>query len=258
MSKTFSAIIVAALAGAAIYASRRLQDGQPDKQGTVYYRRTSSGGNGAKGALIDGVFGFLEEVDFDQIGDRVGNKVDDWLDRTPPAAQPRTSTPPASGRAPVGSDLGPGGVDFAAHERKYGLPAGYLRRTAEIESRVNPAAKNPRSSAGGLFQFIDATARDYRLGNRYDPHEATDAASRLARDNARHLRGVLGREPTAAELYLAHQQGAGGAARLLRDPSRKATGVVGSAAVKLNGGNSNMTAQDFANLWLNKFNKGYR
>ncbi|QIE47396.1 lytic transglycosylase domain-containing protein [Pseudohalocynthiibacter aestuariivivens] len=152
---------------------------------------------------------------------------------------------------------GVAGVDFATYERREGLPAGYLHRTAQIESGLNPNAKNPRSSAGGLFQFIDSTARQYGLSDRYDPTQATDAASRLAADNAAYLRRKLGREPTAAELYLAHQQGAGGAAKLLRDPNRPATDVVSSAAIRLNGGNTDMTAGQFAGLWINKFNKGY-
>jgi soluble lytic murein transglycosylase-like protein len=33
----------------------------------------------------------------------------------------------------------------------------YLLTTAQIESRLNPAAQAPTSSAGGLYQFIDQT-----------------------------------------------------------------------------------------------------
>lgn len=143
-----------------------------------------------------------------------------------------------------------GGIDFGAVERKYGLPDGYLARTAQLESRGNPAAQNPNSSAGGLFQFIDETAAAYGLDNRFDPAAATDAAARLARDNAATLRRVLGREPTAAELYLAHQQGGAGAARLLAHPDLRAADLVGAEQVRLNGGNENMSARDFANLWL--------
>lgn len=164
---------------------------------------------------------------------------------------PRKAAPAA------GSDIGPANVDFGDYERRYGLPAGYLRRTAQIESGLNPRAKNPRSSAGGLFQFIDSTARQYGLSNRYEPQQATDAASRLARDNRNYLRRKLGREPSAAELYLAHQQGAGGAYRLLRDPSARAADVVGMDAVRLNGGSADMTAGEFAGLWTGKFNRGY-
>jgi|GEM_PF-2171065 len=144
-------------------------------------------------------------------------------------------------------------MDFSTVEQQYGLPSGYLARTAQIESSGNPRAQNPNSSAGGLFQFIDSTAKQYGLADRFDPAQATDAAARLARDNASTLRRVLGRDPTAAELYLAHQQGGGGAAKLLGNPNARAVDIVGADAVRLNGGNANMTAAEFAGKWLNKF-----
>jgi hypothetical protein len=144
---------------------------------------------------------------------------------------------------------------FADAEDKYGLPRGYLKRTAEIESGLNAHAKNPYSSAGGLFQFIDSTAEAYGV-DRYDPVSATEGAARLAADNAAYLRKVLGREPTAAELYLAHQQGMGGAAKLLTRPHQRAVDLVGARQVKLNAGSDSMTGIEFASKWLNKFDRG--
>lgn len=141
---------------------------------------------------------------------------------------------------------------FAMTEQQYGLPQGYLQRTAQIESSMNPGAQNPNSSAKGLFQFIDSTAQQYGV-NPMDPASSTDGAARLAADNARVLRQALGREPTAAELYLAHQQGAGGAAKLLSNPNARAVDIVGADAVRLNGGNENMTAGQFAQKWTGKF-----
>lgn len=135
---------------------------------------------------------------------------------------------------------------------RYGIDPNAMRAIAHIESRGDPRAQNPRSSAGGLYQFIDSTASDYGLTNRFDPAQAADAGARLARDNAARLRGVLGREPTAGELYLAHQQGGGGASRLLRDPNARAVDIVGADAVRLNGGNASMTAGEFANIWMQK------
>jgi hypothetical protein len=135
---------------------------------------------------------------------------------------------------------------FASTEQQYGLPEGYLERTARVESSFNPSAKNPNSSAGGLFQFIDGTAKQYGLADRYDPAQATDAAARLARDNAAILKRTLGRDPTAGELYLAHQQGAGGAVKLLSNPN-----VVGAAAARLNGG-AGLTAGQLAQKWTAK------
>ncbi|WP_175868720.1 transglycosylase SLT domain-containing protein [Bartonella gabonensis] len=130
---------------------------------------------------------------------------------------------------------------------RYGLPESYLYRVAQVESGGNPNARNPRSSAGGLYQFIDSTAKQYGLQDRFDPMQAADAMGRLTLDNRNHLSRVLGRAPTEAELYLAHQQGAGGAARLLQNPHANAAQLVGSNAVGLNAGNNAMRASDFVN-----------
>lgn len=142
--------------------------------------------------------------------------------------------------------------DFSKIEQTYGLPAGYLSQVAQIESRGNPNAQNPKSSAGGMFQFIDSTAKQYGLTDKTDPYASADAAARLAADNKAILTKALGREPTAGELYLAHQQGGGGAAALLSNPNAPAASIVGNAAINLNGGNASMTAGDFANQWTSK------
>lgn len=136
--------------------------------------------------------------------------------------------------------------------QRYGLDPAKLIKVAELESSFNPGAKNPRSTAGGLFQFLDGTAKDYGLKNKFDPAEASDAGARLMRDNRAHLVKVLGREPTVGELYLAHQQGRGGAAKLLANPNARAVDIVGEDAVILNGGKKSWTAAQFAGLWLKK------
>ncbi|GIT90149.1 hypothetical protein JANAI62_03680 [Jannaschia pagri] len=171
--------------------------------------------------------------------DRFGGGGDDALDGGQGNDRFETSTVP--------------GINFSRYEREFGLPPEYLGRTAWIESRGRPDAKNPNSSATGLFQFINSTARAYGLTNRFDPVASTEAAARLARDNAAQLRRVLGRDPTGAELYLAHQQGGGGAAKLLANPNASAASIVGRDAVRLNGGNLGMTAGEFAGLWLRKY-----
>lgn len=143
--------------------------------------------------------------------------------------------------------------DFAKLESTYGLPSGYLARTAQLESGGNPNAQNPNSSAGGMFQFIDSTAKQYGLTNKMDPVASADAAARLAADNKAYLTKALGREPSAGELYLAHQQGPAGAAKLILNQGAPAASLVGNDAVSLNGGSGNMTGGDFANKWLAKF-----
>jgi len=142
---------------------------------------------------------------------------------------------------------------FGALEQQYGLPPGYLARTAQIESGMNPSAQNPRSSAGGMFQFIDSTASQYGLDNRMDWRQSADAAARLASDNQQSLMRRLGRPLTAAELYMAHQQGAGGAYGLLSNPNARASDIVGGAAVGLNGGRGSGSAAEFSDHILNYY-----
>src|SRR5688572_16780640 len=131
----------------------------------------------------------------------------------------------------------------------------YLQRLAQIESGGNPLAKNPRSSAGGLFQFIDSTAGQYGLKpeDKFKPEKAIPAAKKLTEDNAAILKKKLGRDPSPGELYLAHQQGAGGATKLLSNPQARAIDVLGKDAVLNNGGKEDMTAGEFASKWVNKF-----
>jgi len=134
----------------------------------------------------------------------------------------------------------------------------YLLRLAQIESGMNPLAKNPNSSAGGLFQFVDATANQYGLAgrDRFIPEKAIPAAKKLTDDNRAYLKKALGREPTPGELYLAHQQGALGAKKLLSNPNSPVTKIVGKDAAILNAGTTDMTAGEFVNNWSDKFESG--
>lgn len=167
-------------------------------------------------------------------------------------AQPENDSRPM----PAGAIMPAGGLGalFATDEQAYGLPQGYLAKTAGIESNDNPQADN--GIAHGLFQFTDPTARQYGLGNPYDPVASTEKAAQLAADNSRVLAQGLGRAPTAGELYLAHQQGASGALGLLSNPDAPATSIVGRDAVMQNGGTPDMTAGQFAQHWIGRFDTG--
>lgn len=138
-----------------------------------------------------------------------------------------------------------------------GVDAGVLSQFAQIESGGNPRAKNPSSSAEGLFQQTNGNAKQYGVVDRRDAYQSAKGAAKFMRDNRAYLRRTLGREPTPGELYLAHQQGPGGAAKLLANPNAPATAAVGNEAVRLNGGRPGMTAGQFANLWVRKFDSGY-
>lgn len=135
----------------------------------------------------------------------------------------------------------------------------YYDRLAKVESGGDPLAKNPKSSAKGRYQFINSTAKQYGL-DKYDfgtPEytQAEDQAVRkLTQDNYDFLKTKLNREPTHGELYLAHQQGAGGAEAILTaDPTQKAIDALGVDQVLNNGGNEDITLGEFQKKWTSKF-----
>jgi Transglycosylase SLT domain len=141
--------------------------------------------------------------------------------------------------------------------KKYGISPDYMARTFQIESGGNPNAYNAQSKAAGPFQFVPSTGAKYLNGaSPFDVAGSADAAARLAADNKGALTQALGRPPTDAELYLAHQQGATGAAKLLANPNARAGDLVGNSAIAANGGNPNAPASAFTNLWTAKFNGG--
>lgn len=144
----------------------------------------------------------------------------------------------------------------------------YLLGQASLESSLDPDARAPNSSASGLFQFISSTwlhtlqkhggkhglewasaqieqtnrgpvirdpaLREQVLALRHDPQIASIMAAEFASDNRDTLRGSIGREPTNADLYLAHFLGPAAASDFLRnmqaDPSQSAAALFPKAA----------------------------
>jgi hypothetical protein len=151
-----------------------------------------------------------------------------------------------------------------------GVDFSFLLGTAHRESSFNPTAHAPTSSAAGLFQFTEQTwlATVHRYGSRYgygrytemigqspngryyviggpearravmdlrlDPHASSLMAGEMTSANASYLRGRIGREPTAGELYAAHFLGPQGSARLVDavriSPNAAAAGIFPDAA----------------------------
>lgn len=131
-----------------------------------------------------------------------------------------------------------------------GIDFDYLVDVARVESRFNPTAKAPTSSARGLYQFTNQTwlatldrhgadhglgwaadaigrdasgrafvadplLRDRILGLRDDPAAASAMAAALTADNRAELEGRFGRPMESVDLYLAHFLGTAGATRFL-------------------------------------------
>ena len=151
---------------------------------------------------------------------------------------------------PIGDALG---IDFSTLEAENGLPQGWLERTAFIESKGNPNAVSS-TGATGVFQLTKGFAKQYGVKDRNDPVQNTDGAVDGAVDAIRRMTKVLGRKPTGAEIYLAHQQGIGGAIQLLTNPDALATDIVGKQAIMVNAGKEGMTAREFANYWMDRWN----
>ena len=96
---------------------------------------------------------------------------------------------------------------------------------AKAESGGNPNAKNPNSSASGLYQFTNKTWADMvmkhgketgiGIGDKNNPQAQAVMASLYAKDNIPVLEKTLGRMPTVPELYMAHVLGGHGASKLL-------------------------------------------
>jgi len=130
---------------------------------------------------------------------------------------------------------GPVAKTIAAKAEQYGVDPNVAVGIAYIESGLNPNAKNPNSSAGGIYQFIDGTAAQYGLSNKFDVDQSADAGARFTRDNVNGLRKSLGREPSPGEAYLAHFSGFGVAEKLGRaDPNTPAEQIFSPQAVRAN------------------------
>ncbi len=133
------------------------------------------------------------------------------------------------------------------------------------ESGGDPNAQNPRSSAGGLGQFIDATWLDTLAKHRPDltgsPQELLalkkdPALSRAmteayAADNGEIL-SKAGHQVTPGSTYLAHFAGPQGAVSVLgADPSTPVGQILGAKVVQANPFLANMTAGDLR-AWADK------
>jgi hypothetical protein len=150
-----------------------------------------------------------------------------------------------------------------------GVDFRFLMKTAGRESGLDPQARSGASSAAGLFQFVEQTwlstlkqhgskygyaryaeliekgsdgryhvdgadARRAVMDLRLDPHASSLMAGELASDHAAYLKGRVGRDPTAGELYAAHFLGPQGSARLIeaveRSPGASAPAMFPDAA----------------------------
>jgi hypothetical protein len=171
-------------------------------------------------------------------------------------ASPRPAPFGASPRpAPFGAALPtfarqPGVVSGTPTE----APGGYLAKVAAIENPSGNPYATSSTGATGKYQFIPSTWNQFGGGgNIHDPAAQDAAMNRFTQSNYNALQAGLGRPPSDGELYLAHQQGAAGALRLLQNPGTPAGELVGSQAISVNGGDPSAPASAFVNKWGSKF-----
>jgi hypothetical protein len=153
---------------------------------------------------------------------------------------------------------------IARAAERTGVDFDYLLAQAQLESSLDPKARAGTSSAAGLYQFTSGTwletldrhgashglgwadeaingrrlhdpaMRAQVMALRFDPDASALMAAELANDNRAALSAQLGREPDAAELYLAHFLGIGGAGKFLSvlaaDPGHSAAALLPQAA----------------------------
>ena len=153
--------------------------------------------------------------------------------------------------------------------QKSGVEFSYLVKTAKRESALDPNARAPRSTAEGLFQFVeqtwlgtlkeagpklglgqfskaiiqtrpghydvtDSNMRTAILSLRSDPKISSLLAGALTQSNFDTLTQSLGRKPNNEDLYLAHLLGAQGAVEAIKQaelsPDRPASSIFNDAA----------------------------
>lgn len=144
-----------------------------------------------------------------------------------------------------------------------------LYAMANIESGFKEGVSN--TNYGGLF----AINKEQHKGKWQDPEYNTREAIKLYRSNERTWQNRFGKDDqfTPGKAYLLHQQGPGGgtalyaarntdksAAEVLAPFYKKAAAKVGMTpenyvrqhVIKSNGANPNVSARDFANMWMNR------
>lgn len=128
--------------------------------------------------------------------------------------------------------------------------AGFVDRIIGAESSGNTNARNPRSSAAGLGQFIDSTWLGFMrarhpdileaegprgaLRLKTDPKLGREATGWYAEENAKALQAA-GLETNYGNIYLAHFLGPAGAKSVLKaNPDLPASAVIDESAVAAN------------------------
>lgn len=141
-------------------------------------------------------------------------------------------------------------VDIAIEK---GLNPEDFVRVGFRESSFKANAKNGQYA--GMYQMSNAKAKEHGI-NRMDWRQNANAAAEDMADWSKGFQERYGRQPTRGELYLSHQQGETGIARLASNPDKNAIEARGSSKAILGNVDSenkaearNWTSQQFIDYW---------
>jgi hypothetical protein len=147
----------------------------------------------------------------------------------------------------------------------------FLDTVRFIESGDNPNKRT--GSYKGYFQLSESDFRKYGgKGSIFDPTQNTKAAAAKFSDIAERVSKSIGRDPSAPELYLAHQQGVAGLTTHVKNPDlpawknmqnaassgerwakRAVWGNLTPEAQRRFGSVESITSRQFLEFWSNRF-----
>ena len=152
---------------------------------------------------------------------------------------------------------------IARKARQDGVDPSVALTISHIETggAFSSTAKNPTSTAHGLFQILDKTWKGQGGGNRNDINEQIKQGLKHIKNANNQIKNQLGREPVAHEQYLGHLLGPAGAVNVLKaDPNLKLIDVVrkydskNANDIVNNNGMKGLTVGQAINKWEKKWN----
>ncbi|WP_374854418.1 lytic transglycosylase domain-containing protein [Acinetobacter indicus] len=153
---------------------------------------------------------------------------------------------------------------IARKAQQEGIPPSVALTIAHIETggRFSHTAKNPTSSAHGLFQVLDKTWKNLGGGDRNNIDEQIRIGFKHMKQAESHIKKQIGRDLQPHEHYLGHLLGPGGAVAVLKaDPNANLIEVVrgydakNANAIVKNNGMEGMTVGQAIDKWRGKWNQ---